>query len=278
MAIAHRACGLGIALRTRRMAGAGCRRDRAGGARGASAAGAGVDRRSGPAGGGALRAGPRPQAGRRRRRSASAAAGPTLSLTLDEAVKMALDKNLDIAVQRLNPQMYDFSLASLKAVYLPTVSSLIGDQHQTAAPITLLTGGQQVTTTHRHGQRAADAEPAAGRRQPERHVEQQPGLHQQLLLQLQPGVQRDVERAVHAAAAPRPARRRGAAAARRHQSEPRDLGSAAAEHHHQHGDERPRTRTGTWSSPSNRSTSRRRRSISRISSSRKTKNASRRAR
>jgi outer membrane protein len=76
-----------------------------------------------------------------------AAAGPMLALTMDEAVKMALDKNLDIAVQRLNPQLYDFSLASIKAAYLPTVSSLVGDQHQTAVPITLLTGGQQVTTS-----------------------------------------------------------------------------------------------------------------------------------
>jgi outer membrane protein len=75
------------------------------------------------------------------------AAGPTLSLTIDEAVKMALDKNLDIAVQRLNPQMYDFSLASVKAAYLPTFTSLIGGQHQTAVPVSLLTGGQQVTTS-----------------------------------------------------------------------------------------------------------------------------------
>jgi outer membrane protein len=74
-------------------------------------------------------------------------AGPALPLTLDEAVKMALDKNLDIAVQRLNPQTYDFALASVKAAYLPTVSSLIGDDHQTATPTTLLTGGRQVTTS-----------------------------------------------------------------------------------------------------------------------------------
>jgi outer membrane protein len=75
------------------------------------------------------------------------AAGPTLALTIDEAVKMALDKNLDIAVQRLSPQMYDLSLASVKAAYLPTFTSIIGDQHQTAVPVSLLTGGQQVTTS-----------------------------------------------------------------------------------------------------------------------------------
>ena len=70
----------------------------------------------------------------------------TMPLTLDAAVKMALDRNLDIAVQRLTPQVYDFEVDSLKAVYRPTISSLIGDLHQTAAPITLLTGGSLVTT------------------------------------------------------------------------------------------------------------------------------------
>ena len=75
------------------------------------------------------------------------AAGPTISLALADAIKMALDKNLDIAVQRLNPQLDDVSIARVKAAYLPTVTSIIGEQHQTAVPITLLTGGQQVTTT-----------------------------------------------------------------------------------------------------------------------------------
>jgi outer membrane protein len=73
--------------------------------------------------------------------------GPTRTLTIEEAVKLALDKNLDIAVQRINPRLFDFSLANAKAAYLPTVTSLIGDQHQTSVPITLLTGGQQVTTS-----------------------------------------------------------------------------------------------------------------------------------
>src|SRR5207249_6607527 len=35
------------------------------------------------------------------------ASATTISLTVNDAVKMALDKNLDIAVQRLNPQVYD---------------------------------------------------------------------------------------------------------------------------------------------------------------------------
>ena len=50
---------------------------------------------------------------------------------------MALGKNLDIVVQRFNPQMYDFSFASVKAAYLPTITSLIGDRRAPWAFATL---------------------------------------------------------------------------------------------------------------------------------------------
>src|SRR5215475_7357406 len=38
-------------------------------------------------------------------------AGPKVSLTIEDAVKLALDRNLDIAVQRLNPEISDLSIA-----------------------------------------------------------------------------------------------------------------------------------------------------------------------
>src|SRR4051794_2132104 len=48
---------------------------------------------------------------------------PTIRLTLEDAVKNALDHNLDIAVQRLNPEISDISYASTKSVYLPSLTS-----------------------------------------------------------------------------------------------------------------------------------------------------------
>ena len=45
-----------------------------------------------------------------RRARAPGETRPTLRLTLDEAVKFALDRNLDIAVQRLNPQINDIAV------------------------------------------------------------------------------------------------------------------------------------------------------------------------
>ncbi len=43
--------------------------------------------------------------------------GPRVDLTLDEAVQRGLEKNIDIAVARINPQLTDFSLAGLEASY-----------------------------------------------------------------------------------------------------------------------------------------------------------------
>ena len=44
-------------------------------------------------------------------------------MTLDEAVKLALDRNLDIAVQRLNPEINDLGVAKIRVVYHPSLTS-----------------------------------------------------------------------------------------------------------------------------------------------------------
>jgi outer membrane protein len=73
-------------------------------------------------------------------------------LTLDDAIKFALDRNLDIAVQRLNPQTFDFSLSNLQALYRPILTSNILQQSATTGS-TSTTNGQaagfatDVTTT-----------------------------------------------------------------------------------------------------------------------------------
>ncbi len=66
---------------------------------------------------------------------------PVVQLTLDEAVKLALDRNLDIAVQRLNPQTFDFSIASLRAVYRPSVTTQVATQAQTNPSTSVISGG-----------------------------------------------------------------------------------------------------------------------------------------
>lgn len=72
--------------------------------------------------------------------------GPIVPLTLDEAVKLALDQNLDIAVQRLNQQTYDISLASIRSVYSPTVNSTLTTQTQKQASTSTISGAASGAT------------------------------------------------------------------------------------------------------------------------------------
>ncbi len=75
--------------------------------------------------------------------------GPTVGLTLDEAVNFALERNLDIAVQRLNPLLSDIQVASARAFYQPTLTSTLSQASNTNAPISQLqlsSGGLGVTS------------------------------------------------------------------------------------------------------------------------------------
>jgi outer membrane protein len=77
-------------------------------------------------------------------------AGVRVELTLDDAVKRALDRNLDIAVERLNPQAFDFSIASINASYHPTLTSNVGVRNQSAFERTTTAGSSSangLTTT-----------------------------------------------------------------------------------------------------------------------------------
>src|SRR5207247_551384 len=73
--------------------------------------------------------------------TSQADAQPSVALSMDDAVRLALERNLDIAVQRLTPQTYDFSLAGIYATYKPTVSSLLSSQGATNPATTSIAGG-----------------------------------------------------------------------------------------------------------------------------------------
>lgn len=67
-------------------------------------------------------------------------------LTVDDAVARALDRNLDIAVQRLVPQVFDLNLAEQLAFYRPTLSSNFSSTASTTPSATQLDGGRNVLT------------------------------------------------------------------------------------------------------------------------------------
>jgi outer membrane protein len=68
---------------------------------------------------------------------------PVVRLTLEDAVKFALDRNLDIAVQRLNPQISDIAIASIRSTYHPSLTSTLSTQSTTTPATSTLSGGEQ---------------------------------------------------------------------------------------------------------------------------------------
>ena len=72
--------------------------------------------------------------------------GARVELTLDNAVERALDRNLDLAVERLSPQTYDFSLSALDATFHPNLVSTFGLRSQTSFTRSQTAGGDILST------------------------------------------------------------------------------------------------------------------------------------
>jgi outer membrane protein len=65
-------------------------------------------------------------------------------IRMEEAVSLALEKNLDIQVAKLEPQSVDFLVAGFKNTYLPVLSSTVGQRENFQLPTRTLTGGTRV--------------------------------------------------------------------------------------------------------------------------------------
>jgi outer membrane protein len=72
------------------------------------------------------------------RQPATGESRPVVQLTLDDAVKFALDRNLDISVQRLNPQISDIAIASIRSVYHPALTSTVSQASTRGIPTSQL--------------------------------------------------------------------------------------------------------------------------------------------
>ena len=73
-------------------------------------------------------------------------------LTVDDAIERALDRNLDIAVERLNPQLQDMSVAEANSAFMPNLSSSFDVGHSLRPSQSQLDGTGQLT------RRAIDSE------------------------------------------------------------------------------------------------------------------------
>ena len=68
-------------------------------------------------------------------------AGTQVDLTLQEATARALERNLELAVERLNPQTFDLNIARIQAAYRPTATSQFGHRAIVQPPTNQLNGG-----------------------------------------------------------------------------------------------------------------------------------------
>jgi outer membrane protein len=83
------------------------------------------------------------QAGSTAPASAQETSGPTLQLSMEDTIKLTLDRNLSIAVQRLNPEINDFATQNLiVSAYHPILTSRATQTSATSAPTSVLTLGQ----------------------------------------------------------------------------------------------------------------------------------------
>ena len=72
--------------------------------------------------------------------------GPRSDLTLEDAIARALERNLDIAVERLNPQVVDLTLAQQLSAYRPTFDTSLSNNSRTNPSSTQLDGGEAVVS------------------------------------------------------------------------------------------------------------------------------------
>jgi outer membrane protein len=83
----------------------------------------------------------------RMRNAQDPTAAASVPMTLEDAVRRAMDNNLEMAVERLNPQTFDFTLASLRANYNPNATSTVGRRDNVRPPTNLLNPGSPNVAT-----------------------------------------------------------------------------------------------------------------------------------
>jgi outer membrane protein len=79
----------------------------------------------------------------------SAPQGPTLSLTMEDAVKMALESNLGLAADKLSPEMQAEALAAAKAYYNPAFIASAQRFNSDSAPTSFLDSNATSVTNKR---------------------------------------------------------------------------------------------------------------------------------
>lgn len=71
-------------------------------------------------------------------------ARPVVKLSIEEAVAMALQNNIELSVERLNPKVQDLSNAQTRGAFKPVLGSVVNKSSNSPLPTSLLNGGVNV--------------------------------------------------------------------------------------------------------------------------------------
>lgn len=77
------------------------------------------------------------------------ASGAVRRLSVDDAVRLALEQNLDIQVGRMNPRIADLGIAQAQAVWTPSMTAGLTRSKTVSPANSFLSGGQQSVTSGR---------------------------------------------------------------------------------------------------------------------------------
>jgi outer membrane protein TolC len=73
--------------------------------------------------------------------------GPVRKLSIDEAVQLALEQNLDVQVERINPQLQDFAIESVRTAWTPNIGGAMNYNNTASVPDNLFAGAQDTLST-----------------------------------------------------------------------------------------------------------------------------------
>jgi outer membrane protein TolC len=67
--------------------------------------------------------------------------GPVRRISIDDAVRLALEQNLGIRIQRIDPQVQDLGIAQARSAWVPTLSTTFGKNSTSSQVTNALAGG-----------------------------------------------------------------------------------------------------------------------------------------
>src|SRR5262249_33942466 len=73
--------------------------------------------------------------------------GPVRQLTADEAVKLALEQNLGLQIERINPEIQDVSVAQSRSFWAPQLTSSLSTNSTNTQNTSSLAGAQSTLTS-----------------------------------------------------------------------------------------------------------------------------------